>query len=391
MSMFTRSAKPDGAGDPPDGEAGAAAARHTIGELLRQTRESYGGEIDRIAATLRIRAAYLTAIEESRYSQLPGPVYALGFVRAYANHLGLDGEEAVRRFKQEATGFEIPRDLTFPVPLSERSIPGGTMLLAAFILAICGYGLWYYLSTGERARPERVAAVPPELVVPPSPPPAAVAPPAPPPPASGDAAAPSENNDGPTVPPPPFVTGDATPPQPPAALPPNPAVSSTPAPPAPSPAPTIAAAPATPPSPPVAAPAPADQGRVFGAVTGPSRVSLRAEKDSWVQIRDGNQVVSERVLHAGDTLRVADKGGQVLATGNAAALDVTVDGRKAPALTGTIRHAILLNPDRLLAGTAILLPPEPPAPNQAAAPPPAAAPAPAPAPATPGVMQPVGN
>ena len=40
------------------------------------------------------------------------------------------------------------------------------MLLVALILAICGYGTWFYLSTGERTRPERVAAVPPALRMP---------------------------------------------------------------------------------------------------------------------------------------------------------------------------------------------------------------------------------
>ena len=138
--------------------------RRTIGDLLRDTRKSCGGEIDRIAATLRIRASYLTAIEESQYDKLPGPVYAQGFVRAYAVHLGLDGDEAIRRFKQEVAGFEVSRDLSFPVPLAERSIPGGTMVLAALILALCGYGLWYYVSTSDRSHPERVSAVPPDLI-----------------------------------------------------------------------------------------------------------------------------------------------------------------------------------------------------------------------------------
>src|ERR1700730_4684060 len=139
------------------------ARRRTIGQLLRETREGFGSDLIRVATALRIRAAYLEAIEEGRYDQLPGAVYALGFVRAYATHLGLDGEEAVRRFKLDAEGFEEQRDLTFPVPLAERSVPGGTMLLVAVILAICGYGLWYYLSSSARPRPERVAAVPTEL------------------------------------------------------------------------------------------------------------------------------------------------------------------------------------------------------------------------------------
>src|SRR6185437_860150 len=137
--------------------------RGTIGQLLRETREGHGSDLNRVATALRIRAAYLEAIEEGRYDQLPGAVYALGFVRAYATHLALDGEEAVRRFKLEAEGFEGQRGLTFPVPLAERSVPGGTMLLVAVILAICGYGLWYYLSSSAHPRPERVEAVPAEL------------------------------------------------------------------------------------------------------------------------------------------------------------------------------------------------------------------------------------
>src|ERR1700679_539030 len=147
--------------------------RDLVGDLLRRTREEQGGDIDMIAATLRIRAAYIVAIEQARYDRLPGPVYALGFVRSYANHLGLDGDEAVRRFKLESAGLDQRRDLAFPMPLTTRSIPGGRMLLVAFVLAVCAYGIWHYLSTGDRARPERVAAVPTDLMPPPPEPPPA--------------------------------------------------------------------------------------------------------------------------------------------------------------------------------------------------------------------------
>lgn len=349
--------------------AAASSSRRTIGELLRQTRQSYGGEIERIATALRIRAPYLTAIEEGRYDRLPGPVYALGFVRAYAIHLGLDGDEAVRRFKQETTGFEISPDLSFPVPLVPRSIPGGTMVLAALILAICGYGLWYYLSTGERARPERVSTVPAELAqkpqstaAPDMPPSAPVAgkpeTPAIPPPA---AAAPAEVASAPASPPVaapapasgPSTTADAP-------------VSSPEAEPAPA-SPPAAAPLATAAStvvgsdrtsaaggaPPVAAARPADGPKIYGA-NDPGRIVIHVTGDCWVQVRDRSQtVVLQRVLHAGDTYQVPETPGLAMRTGNGSALQVAVDGRPAPAIGGTVRHNVLLDPDRLAAGTAV--------------------------------------
>lgn len=360
--------------------------RRTVGQLLRETREGYGSDIPRVAAALRIRAAYLEAIEEGRYDRLPGPVYALGFVRAYAVHLGLDGEEAVRRFKLEAEGFEAQRDLSFPVPLAERSIPGGAMVLAALILAVCAYGIWYYLSSGARPRPERVGPVPAELAKPAKPAPAAAppeaqasahAPAAPAPAAAPAASAPAATAAEPTVPqpPPPAETAaapaPAAPPAPSAAAP-SPAAAAPPAP-VPTAPPAEAAAPPPPPPPPSAAPAATasqtaaaplpptagatpvpDQAHVYGLANGDTRILIRAVSDSWVQIRDkDHKPIFTRQLHAGDVYHVPDEPGLSMKTGKGVGLAITVDGRQTPPIGGAVRDNVLLDPDRLLAGTAV--------------------------------------
>ncbi len=49
-----------------------------IAKILREARENKGEEIARVANRLRIRAAYLQAIEDGRYRELPGDAYAIG-------------------------------------------------------------------------------------------------------------------------------------------------------------------------------------------------------------------------------------------------------------------------------------------------------------------------
>ncbi len=326
MAKVTRSKGVPGESEAAELAAGEVPRRqNTVGALLRQTRQSYNSDIDQIAAALRIRASFLKAIEEGRYAELPGTVYGQGFVRAYAHHLGLDGDEAVRRFKQETASLEKPRDLSFPMPLAQRSMPGGSTLLIGVIIALCGYGAWYYLSSSDRARPERVAAVPTELL-PPAPPPAVMSPP------DVSAAAPlSPTEAAPGSAPPPVAAPVAAPP----------AIPAVAVPPAAVPASATAAS---------SAPATPDAGHIYGPEGGP--IVLRATADCWIHVRDGNQSVAIRTLHAGDLMRVAEKTGLEMEVGNAASLEVSVDGVTVPALHGRIRHHISLDPDRLRAGTA---------------------------------------
>jgi cytoskeleton protein RodZ len=361
--------------EPEDIEPPAPEVRapETVGALLRRARLRQDEDIEHIAALLRLRPAYIVAIEEGRYGELPGAAYALGFVRAYAEHLGLDGHEIVRRFKAEAAGLERRQDLSLPMPLPERSRPGGGLLLIALIVAGCAYALWWYFASGERTRPERVAAPPEEIAPSPVPPPVAEAPlqsepqpdtgapqtdlsaaPSPPsttppsPIATLPGAAPSTG-----APPPPSSVATAplpaaptTPPAAPSAATPSTTTPSTPA------APT-AAVPPPPPPPPETTAAP-EGPRVYGVTNGPARIVIRASADSWIQIRDrdGSQA---RILKPGEIYRVPDRPGLTMRVGNAGGVEILVDGKPAPSLgqPGQTRN-VALDPDRLLAGSAIL-------------------------------------
>lgn len=367
-----------------------------VGELLRARREELGLELDQIGEELRIRPSYLAALEQGRTEELPGPAYAMGFVRAYANHLGLDGDRVLARYKADTAEIHTRPDLSLPVPLGERSLPGGPILLVALILALCGYGTWYYLSTDERARPERVAAVPADLRMPNLQVPAAPAVPTPPVapkaalPPGPDADAPTSSKPGlAPVPGPDLRLSETAPDMPPSvmAVNPPPAVASPAsttnrpngagasdpivfpgsppaqtaagAPPAvlPQPAaPVLPSAAATPNPSPAATPLSATPASAAGGTSGDARVAIRALADCWIQVRASDQsVIFSRVLKAGETYHVPGRTGLWLRTGNAGALGIEVDGKPAPSLgpIGTLRRNVALDPDALVAGTAV--------------------------------------
>lgn len=94
----------------------------SVGEVLQDARERKGVDLHRAERDTKIRAKHLAALESGDYSELPGPVYARGFLRNYATYLGLDAEEVLEdwRLEQEAAGPRVREPLALPPqPLSE--------------------------------------------------------------------------------------------------------------------------------------------------------------------------------------------------------------------------------------------------------------------------------
>jgi cytoskeleton protein RodZ len=77
----------------------------SIGEFFKQVRETKGLTLDDVASKTRIHPDFLIALEAGNYTKLPDQVFAKGFVRSYARSLGLDEEDAMRRFEGSAGAF----------------------------------------------------------------------------------------------------------------------------------------------------------------------------------------------------------------------------------------------------------------------------------------------
>lgn len=146
------------------GAAKSAETPNGVGLRLAQAREGAGYSIADVAGYLRVRKNYLEAIEAERYDALPGRTYAIGFVRAYAELLGLDAARLVNEFKAETTALKGRTELVFPSPPPEGRIPGGAILFVSVLVALLAYGGWYYVSVTEKGVAELVPAVPERLV-----------------------------------------------------------------------------------------------------------------------------------------------------------------------------------------------------------------------------------
>lgn len=72
----------------------------TVGELLRNARLKQGKTLGDVAKELCIRKVYLEAIENSDYENLPPVPYGIGFVRSYAEFVGLNSQRIVQSYKK---------------------------------------------------------------------------------------------------------------------------------------------------------------------------------------------------------------------------------------------------------------------------------------------------
>jgi cytoskeletal protein RodZ len=133
-----------------------------FGGKLRQARERRGVSLRQIAATTKISASALDALERNDISRLPGGIFSRAFVRSYAVEVGLDPDETVRefleRFNQEPAPSAEPPAAAIPEP--ERTYKE-EQRKAARMLAVIGAALLVLVIGGIfvfRARGARTAA-----------------------------------------------------------------------------------------------------------------------------------------------------------------------------------------------------------------------------------------
>ena len=123
-----------------------ASPGRAVGRLLHDQREARGLDLKAVEKALRIRLQYLEAIEQGRFDLLPGAAYIPAFLRAYAQHVGLDPEKVLTAYHLSGP-VPIKRPIALPAdfPLAEKRAPIGLAVLTVLLVIGAGYAVWHYL------------------------------------------------------------------------------------------------------------------------------------------------------------------------------------------------------------------------------------------------------
>jgi cytoskeleton protein RodZ len=327
-----------------------------LGQMLREARESQSISLAEAEAQTRIRQKFLAAMEAEEWTLLPNEVTTRGFLRKYANYLGLEEEAVLQSFQSRAKSVApqpvvaVPeeREVDYrPIEMDlsstqRRSIPWGWIGAAIVLLALAGAALYIYLYqpsfVANLLSLPRTLPNPADVIAlePTNTPTATIE-------VNRITATPTptaETTLTPTAPPPPTQSAEATPTTPPTAE-------------------------ATPTSPEPAA-QPAEQ----------IALDLAILARSWVRVVVDNSLALEAVLEPGDMRSWEARESIVMRTGNAAGIQAIVNNQTLPPLGG-IGEVIEIQ-WRLVDGQVVQSTPAPAVPAPAATAPPEETPTPEP-------------
>lgn len=168
VTSLYRTGEYDPSSEPTRSDAPTLQDGYDVGAALKAIRQFHGVTLQDLADATRIRQTYLEALEAMRLDELPSRPFAIGYVKAYARHLGLDADEAVERFRNDHP--EHDEGLRAPVGVRKERDPRLALIIIAGLLIGASILLWNVAqrAISEKGPPkttvaETTVALPPEV------------------------------------------------------------------------------------------------------------------------------------------------------------------------------------------------------------------------------------
>ena len=138
------------------------------GHLLRQAREEQGLSQKETARDLHLTSKVINAIEEDDFELIPSFVFARGYIRSYARHLGLDGQALVAEFD---LAYGVPNNSAKPMSAIRKGVqqskPGDTWVKLISIVFVVGLVaasiVWWQSQNGSQMLPQLSSGAAQEL------------------------------------------------------------------------------------------------------------------------------------------------------------------------------------------------------------------------------------
>lgn len=125
-----------------------------VGSLMHEARLKKGLKIADASKDLCIRPSYLEAIEAGNYDEIPEPPYGIGFIRSYADYLGLNAARMVQLFKEETDAASKNSDYYVMEPQTEANAPNKKSLMISLLAIIVVYVGWYIYNQSQNKQEE---------------------------------------------------------------------------------------------------------------------------------------------------------------------------------------------------------------------------------------------
>ena len=137
-------------------------ARIMLGEELKRRREDLGLTLAQISESTRIGTRFLRAIETDDFAVLPEGIYTRSFIKAYAKHVHMDEDQAIRLYQEQTGAPATPSEPSEPIveetPFVYKEPASGfwpAAAVAAALALVLSTGAWalfhYMQKSGEAA------------------------------------------------------------------------------------------------------------------------------------------------------------------------------------------------------------------------------------------------
>lgn len=123
---------------------------YKVGELLKKKRLERKFTLADVERETRIKDTFIRSLEEGRYDKLPGPSYAQGFLKNYAEFLGLDTNVILPLFRREYDSRReqelLPGRLGFTrrLPVKRTRFTILALIVSLLVLALVSYFIFQY-------------------------------------------------------------------------------------------------------------------------------------------------------------------------------------------------------------------------------------------------------